>query len=130
MCSCLSGDTEARGSEHRAGRRPEPVSPWMEQVVRSWGRQARQRKTDPGQGLGSAKRRGGDAQNQDPTSWVAPGSWAGRPHLVHIFRETPLEPWGPSAQAAGGQGVSQGHPQGTTGPWGAPLAGDGRRWGS
>lgn len=35
MYSCLSGDTEACASVHRAGRRPGPVSPWIELVVRS-----------------------------------------------------------------------------------------------
>lgn len=125
MCSCLSGDTEAHGSEHRAGRRPEPVSPWTEQLS---GRPDRGRRT---QARALAQPREGVElhKDQEPTSRVAPGSWDERPLLVHIFQETPLEPWGPSAQAAG-QGVSQGHPQGTTGPWGAPLAGDGRVWGS
>lgn len=35
MYSCLSGDTEACASVHRAGRRPGPVSPWIELVVRT-----------------------------------------------------------------------------------------------
>lgn len=42
MCSCLSGTLRPPGSEPRTGRRPGPVSPWMEQVIRKWGRQARQ----------------------------------------------------------------------------------------
>lgn len=50
------------------------------------------------------------------------------PLLVHVFQETRLEPWGTTAQAAGGQRGSRASPKGLQGRGGGWVGTPSWRW--